>query len=146
MGNRVFVGNLPYSATSENLKEYFDSFGPVKDARIMTDRETGQSRGFGFVTFHDEQTARQVISDANRSVFMGRTMIVNEAHDKPRGAPQFQVPEGLPLDRMPFQGMSQDRPRNSPPQDRSRYSPSQENIYRKGSASKRHRRDEYDAD
>lgn len=82
MGQRLFVGNIAYSASIEDLKNRFEMFGQVNDVKIMTDRETGQSRGFGFVTFSTEEEAKKAEA-LNGEDFMGRNLVVNEARDRP---------------------------------------------------------------
>jgi RNA recognition motif-containing protein len=81
MSKTLYVGNLPWSTTEDDLLAHFSSQAEVKSARIITDRETGRSRGFGFVEVNDEDVER-VISAMNGTDFNGRQLIVNEA--KPR--------------------------------------------------------------
>lgn len=75
---KLYVGNLSWQATNEDLKELFSRYGSVEDAFIPTDRETGRSRGFGFVVLEAE-AALSAAQDLNESDFMGRTIRVNEA-------------------------------------------------------------------
>ncbi len=82
MGNRVFVGNLAYSVSTAELKEEFARIGQVTDARVLTDRESGQSRGFGFVTFATDAEAQLAIDTMNGANFAGRSLIVNEARER----------------------------------------------------------------
>ncbi len=82
MGTRLFVGNLAFAATVDDLRETFGSFGEVKDAIVMMDRETGKSRGFGFVTFANESQSRQAMSDLNGQPMLGRDIVVNEAQER----------------------------------------------------------------
>lgn len=77
----LYVGNLPWSTTEEDLAEFFSSAAEVKGSRIITDRESGRSRGFGFIEVED-QAVDQVIETMNGKVLGGREIIVNEA--KPR--------------------------------------------------------------
>jgi RNA recognition motif-containing protein len=77
----LYVGNLPWSTTEEDLAEFFSSAADVKGSRIITDRESGRSRGFGFIEVED-QAVDQVIESMNGKVLGGREIIVNEA--KPR--------------------------------------------------------------
>lgn len=81
MSKTLYVGNLPWSITEDDLLAHFSSQTEVKSARIITDRETGRSRGFGFVEVADEDVEK-VISAVNGTEFNGRQLIVNEA--KPR--------------------------------------------------------------
>ena len=78
----IFVGNLPLSATEADLKGLFSEYGTVDSARIITDRETGRSRGFGFVELAADARAQDAIRDIDGSDLQGRNIKVNEA--KPR--------------------------------------------------------------
>ena len=78
----IFVGNLPFSATEADLKGLFSEYGTVDSANIITDRETGQSRGFGFVDLAADARAQDAIRDLDGSDLQGRNIKVNEA--KPR--------------------------------------------------------------
>ena len=84
MRKNIYVGGLPYAVNDDQLEEVFSEFGPVQSARVITDRMTGQSRGFGFVEM-DEEDATKAISALNGSQLGGRTLTVNEA--RPRGRP-----------------------------------------------------------
>ena len=79
----IFVGNLDFHATEEALRSLFERYGVVNSARIMTDRETGRSRGFAFVEMANEAEADQAISALNGYTLDGRTLNVNEARPKP---------------------------------------------------------------
>jgi RNA recognition motif-containing protein len=83
MGNRLYVGNLPFSATTETLREAFASSGEVADVHIVTDRESGQSRGFGFVTMGNAHEAAKAIGAMNGAMLEGRALRVNEAEERP---------------------------------------------------------------
>jgi len=86
MGNRLYVGNLSFQATTETLKAAFASMGEVVDVHIVTDRESGQSRGFGFVTMGSAQEAQNAIAQLNGTMIEGRPVRVNEAEERqPRG-------------------------------------------------------------
>ena len=88
MGNKLYVGNLSYRVTSEDLQEYFGAAGPVESANVVYDRETGRSRGFGFVEMNSEDGATAAIAQFNGQEYDGRNMVVNEARprdDRPRG-------------------------------------------------------------
>jgi cold-inducible RNA-binding protein len=80
MGKNIYVGNLPFTATADDLREAFSEYGTVTSAQVISDRETGRSRGFGFVEMSDG--ADEAIANLNGSQFGGRTLTVNEA--KPR--------------------------------------------------------------
>src|SRR5689334_11884252 len=79
MGNKLYVGNLPFSATDESLREMFGQAGQVESARIITDRDTGRSKGFGFVEMSSEQEAADAIKKFNGTDLDGRSLTVNEA-------------------------------------------------------------------
>jgi RNA recognition motif-containing protein len=81
MGKNIYVGNLPYNSTDEDLREVFEQYGPVKSARVITDRETGRSRGFGFVEMDDE-AGDAAIEALNGSDMGGRALRVNEARPR----------------------------------------------------------------
>ena len=80
MSKNLYVGNLPFSTTADDLREVFEQYGSVSRAQVITDRETGRSRGFGFVEMGDG--AEEAISNLNGAQFQGRALTVNEA--KPR--------------------------------------------------------------
>lgn len=84
----IYVGNLPWSSTEDDLRSAFEAFGEVSSAKIITDRETGRSRGFGFVEMPDDAAAKSAIDALNDQDFDGRSLRVNEARprdDRPRG-------------------------------------------------------------
>jgi RNA recognition motif-containing protein len=80
----IYVGNLPYKAADEDLKGLFAVHGEVASARVVTDRVTGQSKGFGFVEMPDRDSAQKAIEALNGYDFMGRKLRVNESQPKPR--------------------------------------------------------------
>ena len=82
MGNKVFVGGLSWDATDDDLKELFGECGTVTDGVILQDRETGRSRGFGFVTFSSDEEAKAAIEKFHDFEFMGRNLSVNEARPR----------------------------------------------------------------
>lgn len=79
MGNKIYVGNLPFSATSESLNEMFSQFGTVDSAKIVMDRDTGRSKGFGFVEMSTGDEAAAAIEKLNGQDMGGRSLVVNEA-------------------------------------------------------------------
>ena len=79
MGKKLYVGNLPYAATEQALADAFSQCGKVESAKIITDRETGRSKGFGFVEMSTDEEAQSAISKFNGADYDGRTMTVNEA-------------------------------------------------------------------
>ena len=84
MGNKLFVGGLSWNTTDEDLRQAFEQFGAVTEAKVISDRETGRSRGFGFVTFGDGESAKNATAKMDGANLDGRTIRVNEAEDKPR--------------------------------------------------------------
>ena len=84
MGTKVFVGGLAWATTSEGLKAAFDACGSIVEAKVVTDRDTGRSRGFGFVTFTDDAGCRKAIETMDGQTIDGRQVRVNEAENKPR--------------------------------------------------------------
>ncbi|XP_073257932.1 uncharacterized protein [Porites lutea] len=81
---RLYVGSLSFNTDDESLKAFFEQVGEVSDARVVTDRETGRSRGFGFVTFYEEKNVQEAIDRLNGQDLDGRNIIVSIA--KPRGS------------------------------------------------------------
>lgn len=79
MGNKLYVGNLPFSATEDSLKEAFSQFGTVESVAIITDRDTGHSKGFGFIELGNQKEATEAISKMNSFEMDGRTLKVSEA-------------------------------------------------------------------
>jgi RNA recognition motif-containing protein len=79
MGTKLYVGGLPYSSTEQQLQELFSQHGSVTSAKIITDKYTGQSRGFGFVEMATGEEAQKAITALNGTQLDGRTLTVNEA-------------------------------------------------------------------
>ena len=79
MGSKIYVGGLPYSATEQQMNELFGAHGSVASVRIITDKFTGQSKGFGFVEMSSDAEAQAAITALNGSEMGGRTLTVNEA-------------------------------------------------------------------
>ena len=84
----IFVGNLSYQTTQSDLEAAFSAYGGVERVNIVTDRDTGQPRGFAFVEMSDQQGAQTAISQLNGTDLHGRTLNVNEARPKPTGGGQ----------------------------------------------------------
>lgn len=80
----IYVGNLAYSTSDETLKSAFEQFGEVTSARVVTDRMTGRSKGFGFVEMQDREQAQAAIDAMNGKELEGRALRVNESQPKPR--------------------------------------------------------------
>jgi len=88
MSIKLYVGNLAYTTSGEDLQQHFSQYGDVESANVATDRETGRSRGFGFVTFANKEEGEAAIEATNGADFMGRKLAVNEARpktDRPAG-------------------------------------------------------------
>ncbi len=79
MSNKLYVGSLPYSVNDEVLSQLFSPFGTVESAKVITDRETGLSKGFGFVEMASAQEATEAINNLNGSAYEGRTLTVSNA-------------------------------------------------------------------
>ncbi len=79
MGKKLYVGNLPFSATNQDLGDAFAECGTVESARIITDRDSGRSKGFGFVEMSTDEEAQSAIQKFNGADWEGRAMTVNEA-------------------------------------------------------------------
>ena len=79
MGNKLYVGNLPYSVRDEDLQQSFGQFGAVTSAKVMMERETGRSKGFGFVEMASDAEAQAAITGMNGQPLGGRSVVVNEA-------------------------------------------------------------------
>jgi RNA recognition motif-containing protein len=86
MGNRLYVGNLSFNTGSDALREAFAKYGEVTDVHLVTDRETGQPRGFGFVTMGTSAAAQAAIAGMNGSTLDGRDLRVNEAEERQGGS------------------------------------------------------------
>lgn len=84
MAKKLFVGGLSWDTSDESLRESFERYGEVTDAKVITDRDTGRSRGFAFVTFSDAEAATKATAAMDGATLDGRTIRVNEAEDKPR--------------------------------------------------------------
>jgi RNA recognition motif-containing protein len=81
---KLFVGGLSWNTTEEGLREAFAGFGEVTEVRIITDRDTGRSRGFGFVSFTTDEAASQAMEQMDNARLDGRMIRVSEAKEKPR--------------------------------------------------------------
>jgi cold-inducible RNA-binding protein len=79
MGNKLYVGNLPYTVRDEDLQQAFGAFGQVNSAKVMMERDTGRSKGFGFVEMGNDSEAQSAIQGMNGQSLGGRSLVVNEA-------------------------------------------------------------------
>ena len=85
MSKKLFVGGLAWATTDDGLRDAFASFGDITDAKVITDRDTGRSRGFGFITYSSDDAATTAINEMNGTTLDGRTLNVNEAQDRRGG-------------------------------------------------------------
>jgi RNA recognition motif-containing protein len=85
MGKRLYVGNLSYGTTDEALRQMFEAHGTVTSAQVIMDRETGRSKGFGFVEMNSDQEAQAAITALNGQQIDGRSLTVNEARPREGG-------------------------------------------------------------
>ena len=88
MSKKLYVGNLPFSVDSEKLKELFKSYGEISEANVISDKFSGRSKGFGFVTLADDAQAEKAIQEMNGKDFEGRALTVNEAKPMDPNAPR----------------------------------------------------------
>lgn len=88
MATKLYVGNLSYNTTDQSLNDIFAEVGTVTSAQVVTDRYTGQSRGFGFVEMESEDDAKQAITAINGRTVDGRALVVNESRPREAGAPR----------------------------------------------------------
>ena len=87
MGTKLYVGNLPFNTTENELQELFSQAGAVQEVTLMQDRFTGKSRGFAFITMGSEEDAQNAISKLNGQAMEGRPLTVNEARPREQRAP-----------------------------------------------------------
>lgn len=85
MSKKLFVGGLSWGTTDDGLREAFSKFGDIEEAKVITDRETGRSRGFGFVTFIESEAAEEARSEMDGTQLEGRYIKVDEAHERGSG-------------------------------------------------------------
>ena len=94
MGNKLYVGNLAYSVRDDDLNEAFSQFGAVNSAKVMMDRDTGRSKGFGFVEMASDPEAQAAINGLNGQAIAGRAVVVNEARPREERPGGFRSPYG----------------------------------------------------
>jgi RNA recognition motif-containing protein len=85
LSNKIYIGNLPFTSTEDELRSLFSQHGDVQSVNVIMDRDTGRARGFAFVEMTNEGDAAKAIKDLDGSELGGRNLRVNEAEDKPRG-------------------------------------------------------------
>ncbi len=88
MGSKLYVGNLSYQVSNSDLENLFSQHGAVRKAEVVQDRETGRSKGFGFVEMADENGAREAIRNLHESMHEGRPLVVNEARPREERGPR----------------------------------------------------------
>lgn len=81
----IFVGSLPFSIEEADLRESFEAYGSVDSVKIITDKFTGRSKGFGFVEMENDEQAQKAIDELNGATVQGRTIVVNKSEPKPEG-------------------------------------------------------------
>lgn len=81
----IFVGSLPWSTEGDDLREIFEAYGSVDSAKVISDKFTGRSKGFGFVEMSNEEEAKKAIAELDGSEVSGRSIVVNESKPKPEG-------------------------------------------------------------
>lgn len=111
MGNRLYVGNLPYKATDEELTELFGRVGAVDNVRVMRDLATGRARGFAFVQMVSDEDAQKAIAEFHEYQMEGRALVVNEARPKPEGGRGVGGFRGADVDSSDFSGGRRREPR-----------------------------------
>lgn len=94
MGNKLYVGNLAYSVRDDDLQQAFGEFGAVTSAKVMMDRDTGRSKGFGFVEMGSDAEAQAAIEGMNGQSLSGRAIVVNEARPREERPGGFRGPYG----------------------------------------------------
>ncbi|HEX5358168.1 MAG TPA: RNA-binding protein [Aquabacterium sp.] len=94
MGNKLYVGNLAYSVRDQDLQDAFSQYGAVSSAKVMMDRETGRSKGFGFVEMGSDAEAQAAINGLNGQPVAGRAVVVNEARPREERPAGFRSPYG----------------------------------------------------
>lgn len=94
MGNKLYVGNLAYSVRDQDLQDAFSEYGAVSSAKVMMDRETGRSKGFGFVEMGSDAEAQAAINGLNGQPVAGRAVVVNEARPREERPAGFRSPYG----------------------------------------------------
>jgi cold-inducible RNA-binding protein len=90
MGTRIFVGNLPFTASNGQLEQLFSPFGEVTEASVVVDRESGRSKGFGFIQMTSESAAQSAISSLDGTMLDGRAINVNVAKPRAERTPSFR--------------------------------------------------------
>lgn len=85
----IYVGNLSYGVSDDQLREVFEAYGTVSSAKVISDKYSGRSKGFGFVEMADEAAGQTAISELNESSFQGRDIVVKVAEDRPQRSNRY---------------------------------------------------------
>ncbi len=88
----IYVGNLPFKVEEEDLRKVFEAYGEVESVKIITDKFSGRSKGFGFVEMPDDEEAKKSIDELNNSELEGRNIVVNKAREKSENRRNFNNP------------------------------------------------------
>lgn len=96
MNRKLYVGNLPYAYTQDELREVFEPHGPVQSTTVVIDRKSGRSRGFGFVEYEAEGSAQTAIETLNGTSIGGRDIVVSEARERPQSTGRGAGHDGDP--------------------------------------------------
>jgi len=110
MGKKLFIGNLPYETGDADLEKLFSELGKVESAAIITDRNTGRSRGFGFVEMVAEEDVAKAIEKLNGSDLSGRNIVVAEARPREE-SPAEEKPEESPAEEKPEESPAEEKPK-----------------------------------
>jgi len=94
MGNKLYVGNISFNSTEQDLRDLFSEIGEIESLKVITDKITGRSRGFGFVEMASAEDAKKAIAALNGKEFMGKTLAVSEARPQEPRAGGFQARRG----------------------------------------------------
>ena len=94
MGNKLYVGNISFNSTEQDLRDLFSEIGEIESLKLITDKITGRSRGFGFVEMASEEDARKAIAAINGKELMGKTLTVSEARPQQPRTGGFQARRG----------------------------------------------------
>ena len=85
----IFIGSLPYKVKDGDLRQLFEEYGEVNSAKVITDKQTGRSKGFGFVEMPDDEMAQKAINELNGAELQGRTIVVNQANEREERGNRF---------------------------------------------------------
>lgn len=103
MGKKIYIGNLPWSITKVKLEDLFSPFGELEDALVVANKYTGRSRGFGFVTFKDEESAKKAMNEMDKKEIEGRALVVKEARPLQQQRDKEKEPKQEQEEKQPVQ-------------------------------------------